>query len=57
MSLIDLDFLLRSTQNYKKCTFVDNLRNITQEGNMGTRQMAPFFLSTFSDLTVSNIHF
>ena len=37
--------------------FLDNLRTITQEGNMETRQMAPFFPSTFSALTVCNIHF
>ena len=51
------DFLLRSAQNCKKCNFLDNLRTITQEGNMETRQMTPFFSSTFSDLTVCNIHF
>ena len=28
-ALIDLDFLLRSAQNYKKYTFLDNLRTIT----------------------------
>ena len=39
----DLGFLLKSAQNYKKCTFLDNLRNITQEGNMKTRQVTPFF--------------
>ena len=37
--------------------FLDNLRTITQEENMETRQMTPFFSSTFSDLTVCNIHF
>ena len=36
MSLIDLHFLLRSAQNCKKCTLLDNLRTITQEGNMGS---------------------
>ena len=51
------DFLLRSAQNCKKCTFSDNLKTITWEGNMGTRQLTPFFLSTFSNLTVCNIHF
>ena len=44
--------MLRSAQNCKKCTFLDNLRTKTQEGNMGTWQMTPFFLSTFSDLFV-----
>ena len=36
---------------------VDNLRTITQEGNMETRQMAPFFSSTFYAVTACNIHF
>ena len=36
---------------------VDNLGNITQEGNMETRQMAPFFSSTFYAVTACNIHF
>ena len=57
MTLTDLDFLLRSAQYCKKCTFIDNLRTITQEGNIETRQMSPFFPSTFSALTVCNIHF
>ena len=42
MALIDLDFLLRSVQNCKKMHYFDNLRIITQEGNMETRQMIPF---------------
>ena len=49
--------MLRAAQNCRKCSFLDDLRTITQEGNMGTRQMTPFFLSTFPDLTVCNIHF
>ena len=36
---------------------VDYLRTITQEGNMETRQMAPFFSSTFSAVIACNIHF
>ena len=32
--------------------FVENLRTITQEGSMETRQMTPFFLPTFSNLFV-----
>ena len=31
-----LSFLLRSAQNCRKCTSLDNLRVITQEGSMGT---------------------
>ena len=57
IALTDLDFLLRSAQNCKKYPFLDNLRAIAQEGNMETRQMTPFFSSTFSALTVCNIHF
>ena len=57
IAFIDLDFSLRSAQNCKKCTFLNNLRTITQEGNMETRQMTPFFSSTFSDLTVCNLDF
>ena len=41
--LIDLGFLLRSSQNSKNCTFLDNLRTITWESNMETRQMTPYF--------------
>ena len=47
ISLTDLDFVLGSAQNYKKYTFLHNLRTITQEGNMGTRQMTLFFSSAF----------
>ena len=54
IALTDLDFLLRSAQNCKKCTFLDKLQTITQEGNMETRQVIPFFSSTFSALTVCN---
>ena len=57
MALTDLGFLLRSAQNCKKCTFLDNLWTITQEGNMETYQMTPFHSFTFSALTVYNIQF
>ena len=50
-----LSFLLRSAQNFKKCTFLENLRTIIKEGNMETRQMTPFYSSTFSAVTVCNI--
>ena len=33
---------LRSAQNYRKWTFLDNLRTITHEGSMETRQITPF---------------
>ena len=55
IALTDLDFLLRSAQNCKKCPFLDNLQTITQEGNMETRQMTPFFSSTFYALFVTFI--
>ena len=50
-----LRFLAEVSAKFQKCTFLDNLR--TQEGNMETRQITPIFSSTFSDLTVCNIHF
>ena len=43
IALTDLGFLLRSAQSCKKCTFWGKWRTITQEGNMKTRQMTPFF--------------
>ena len=43
--------MLRSAQNCKKYTILETLRNITQQENMETRQMIPFFSSTFSALT------
>ena len=38
---------LRSAQIYKKCTFLDNFKTITQDGNMKTRQMTSFFYLPF----------
>ena len=52
-----LRFFAEVSKKLQKCTFLDNLRTITQEGNKETRQMTPFFSSNFSDLTVCNIHF
>ena len=58
IALIDLDFLLRSEKNCKKCNFLDNLRGITQEKIMEIRQMTPFFfIYFFFDPTVCYIHF
>ena len=54
IALTDLDFLLRSAQN---CKTTHNLRTINQEEKIETRQMTPFFSSTFFVLTVNNIHF
>ena len=48
--------MLRSTQFCKKCTILGNLRTITQDRDMKTRQMTPFFSSTFWAQTVSDIH-
>ena len=39
--------MLRSAQISKKCTILGNLRTITQESKKETRQMTPFFWSTF----------
>ena len=39
----DSGFLLRSAQNFKKCFFLENLRTITQEGNMEARHMILLF--------------
>ena len=57
LALTDLVFLLMSAQNCKKWIFFDNWRTVTQEVNKETRQMTPFLSSTFSALTVCNIHF
>ena len=46
-----LVFLLKSEKNCKKCTFLNNLRVITQEGDMKIRQMTSFFSSTFPTVT------
>ena len=51
-----LRFLAEVSTKLQKMHFLDNLRTITQEGSTETRQMTPF-LSTFSDLTVCNIHY
>ena len=53
IALIDLDFLLRSGQNCKKCTFLDNLQTMSQEGNLKTKQMTSFFSSIFYALFVT----
>ena len=55
IALTDFDFLLRLAQNCKICTFLDYLQTITQEENMKTRQVTPFFHLLF--LLVCNIHF
>ena len=39
--------MLRPAQICKKCTIFVNLRTISQEGKKETRQMTPFFSSTF----------
>ena len=45
----------RSSQNCNILTFLDNLRTVTHERNMETREMILFFSSTFSTLTVTFI--
>ena len=42
-----IDYLLKSTQSCKKCTIFRNLRTITQEEKKESRNMTPFFSSTF----------
>ena len=44
----DWSLLLRLEENCKKCTFLDNLRAITQEANIEIKQITPFFSPTFS---------
>ena len=52
-----LRFLAEVNTDCKKDNFLDNLSTKTWQGNMETRAMTPFFSSTFSALTVFNIHF
>ena len=47
IALIDLDLLLSLVQNCKKCTFLGNVRTITQKGKMETRQMTSFLYLLF----------
>ena len=47
-----LGFLAEVSTKLKKMHFLDNLRTITQEGSMETRQMNPFCSSSFSSLFV-----
>ena len=54
IGLTDLGFLLKSAQNCKKCTFLDKLRAITQEGNLKTRQMTSFFIYFFYSVCIEN---
>ena len=51
-----LTFLAEISTKLKKiCTFLYNLKTITQKGSMETRQMTPFFIYFFC--SVCNIHF
>ena len=52
-----LRFLAEISTKLPKMHFFENWRTITQEENMKTRQMTPFFSSTFSTLFVCNTHF
>ena len=47
-----LRFLAEISTNLQKIHFLDNLRTITQEGSMETKQMTSFFSSAFSNLFV-----
>ena len=42
-----LRFLAEVRTKLQNCTFLDNLKTTTQEGNMDTRQITPFFSSFF----------
>ena len=64
---VDLDFLLRSIQKCKKCSFLDNFRTITQERIMETGQITLFYFiyflpsnclyHSFLNLRILKIHF
>ena len=43
-------FLTKVSTKLQKMHFLNNLRTITQEGNMKTRQMTQFFSSTFCNI-------
>ena len=51
-----LRLLAEVSTKFQKMSFLDNLRTITQEGNMATRQMTSFFFIYFLR-SVCNIHF
>ena len=53
---IRFKFLAEVATNLQKCTILGTLRTITQEAKRETRQMVSFFSSTFSALTVCDIH-
>ena len=52
-----LTFFAEISTKFQKITYLDNIRTITQEANMETRQITPFFSATFPTLSVCNIHF
>ena len=52
-----LRFLAEVSTNFKKFSFLDNLKTLTQEGNLEARQMTLFFPSTLYALNFCNIHF
>ena len=55
ISSIDLNILLWSAQNCKNYLFSDNLKTITPDGNIKTRQITPFFI--YFSRSNCNIHF
>ena len=55
IALTELSFLLRSAQNCKESIVLDNLRTITQEKNIETRQISSFSSSPFSTLFITFI--
>ena len=48
--IFQMHILLRSAQNCKICTLLDNIRTIIQKGNMETRQMNPIVCTSSSFL-------
>ena len=50
----DLGLLLRLSQNFKKCTLLDNLRAITHEANIETRQNHTIFFIYFFQAKATN---
>ena len=52
MVIIALGVLMTPAKTSKMDIIFDNLKTVTQEGDMKTRQMTPFFSSVFQALTV-----
>ena len=53
----DLRFPAKISIELHKMHFLDNLRTISQDGNMATSQMTHFFIFSSTFYAVLNIHF